>query len=918
MARHLTRVQGIASAALVGLGGFVLLGWLTRQAWMVQLQSGLVAMVFNTAISFLLAGVGLAALARNGKSARLVVLACAGLILALCVLVLAQWLAGVHIGVDATALHAWMNDGNPDPGRMAPNTCIGFILGACVLIGLATTSGPPGARGSRVLRGLVFALFLTALTGFVGYWLRTDIVLEWRHVRMALPTAVGLLVLSMGLWSVLNQRSPPGLEASERQISRAAAVVLTIIVLAAGLSGFAILVGQTQGAIEAGLKQRLDFRIALLEDALRDGQTAAAILASTPALADFVEQSQAEGSRPVPAPLLVGHGLSGLQVVSLKGKILLSEGALAQSPSIDVPLDGFGHDRLRWEGMLLLRTVTPVRAADGSVVAHVVAERAMPQLANRLTDVPDDYPTGEIAICVDAGDAQLTCLPNARNPRVFRIPRESSAGKPLPMEHAIAGEAGVGSFVDYRGINAMAAYGPAADGTVGMVVKQDVSAIYAPIRARLQWMLPMLGAMIVIGLLLLRNQVRPLARRLAQSDRANREARQRLAAILGSISDGLIITDTQGVLVMVNAAAERIFGYRAGELNGRNMRVVMPSNYHAAHDAGMQRYIEHGTRKVIGQGSVELEGQRHNGSVFPIELTVDVTEFDGVHTFIGVVRDITARREVQQALSYEKERLRVTLHSIGDAVITTDNHGVVTYLNPVAEHLLRWSSDEAIGQRIGAVFNIIHQGSGDTAPSPVDFALSTGSVGGLAADTMLVRRDGSQVAIKDSASPIRDAAGATLGVVLAFHDVTSEREIAGKLSHQASHDSLTGLINRREFEQRLTRVLGEPDLQGKGHVLMYLDLDQFKVVNDAAGPIAGDELLKTVSGLLRNGLRERDHLARLGGDEFAILLEHCPLDVAVRIAETLRQSVADLRFAWKERSFAIGVSIGLVPFQPGD
>ncbi len=917
MARHLTRIQGITSAALVGLGSFVLFGWLTRQSGMVQLQPGLVAMVINTAISFVLSGVGLAALARGGKPARVVALACATLILAMCMLVLAQWLVGANMGVDGTSFHAWLDDGNPNPGRMAPNTCVGFILGASVLIGLAIRPGPSSHRGRRILRGLVFALFLTALTGFVGYWLRTDVVMEWRHVRMALPTAVGLLFLSTGLWAMLEQLAPPGAEATERQISRAAAVVLTVLVLAAGLSGFAILVGQTEAAIQAGLQQRLDFRVALLEDALLDGRTDAAMLASSPALADFVQQSQAQRSDRGPLPLMLADGL-GFRIVSLDGTVLLSHGVLAKAPSIDLPLDGSGRDRLLWDGMLLLHTVTPVRAADGRVVGHVVAERAMPKLASRLTDVPADYPTGEIAICMGGSGAQLTCLPNARNPRTFRIPRESPSGALLPASRAVAGESGVGSFVDYRGKNVVSAYAPAAGGAVGMVVKQDTAAIYAPIRDRLQWILPMLGAMIVIGLLLLRAQVRPLARRLAQSDRENREAREQLAAILNSISDALIITDAKGTIVMVNAAAERIFGYRAGELGGCNMRVLMPPAYHAAHDLGMRRYIEDGTRKVIGQGSVELEGQRQNGSVFPIELTVDVTESEGLHTFIGVVRDVTARREVQQALFYEKEGLRVTLHSIGDAVITTDIHGVVTYINPVAEYLVRWSSEEAVGQRIGTVFNIVHQETGEIAPSPVDFALSTGSVGGLAADTMLVRRDGSQVAIEDSAAPIRDAAGETQGVVLVFHDVSSAREIAGKISHQASHDALTDLINRREFEQRLTRVLAGSDLQGKGHALLYLDLDQFKVVNDTAGHTAGDELLKTVSGLLRAGLRERDHLARLGGDEFAILLEHCPLGVAIRIAEALRQSVADLRFAWKERSFSIGVSIGLVPFRAGD
>ncbi len=918
MKQRVTRTRGIASAALVGLGGFVLLGWLTRQTWMVQLQPGLVAMVFNTAACFLLAGIGLALLGVSGPAARLASQTCAAIILAVCTVVLAQWFTGFAIGIDAPALHAWMDDGNPDPGRMAPNSCVGFMLGACVLLGLARTSVLPSARASRVLRGLAFLLFLIALTGFVGYWLRTDIVLEWRHVRMALPTAVGLLVLSAGLWSALDRHSPPGLDTGEQRISRAAALVLTISVLTAGLSGFAILVGQTERAIQAGLKQRLEFRIALLEDALTDGRASALSLASSPAVVDFIARREAEGRGSVSAPKLLGHGLTALRIVTVDGRVLVSEGALAPPAAFDVALDIQGRDRLRWNGVLLLHTVTPVRSADGSVVGQVLAQRSLRQLVERLTDVPEDYPTGEIVICTGAGDKQLTCLPNAANRAMFDVPSETSSGRPLPMARALNGESGELNAVDYRGVNVIAAYGPASGANLGMVVKQDAAAIYAPIRKRLQWMLPMLGAMIVLGLLLMRSQVRPLARRLERSDRANHEARQQLASILHSISDGLIISDTQGVIVMVNEAAERIFGYRAGDLNGRNMRVLMPASYHAAHDAGMQRFLRDGTRRIIGQGSVELEGQRQDGSVFPIELTVDVTESEPIDAFIGVVRDITARREVQQMVAYEKERLRVTLHSIGDAVVTTDNHGVVTYLNPVAEKLLRWSADEAIGQRVGTVFHIVHQESGDVAPSPVDFVLSTGSVGGLANDTMLVRRDGSQLAIEDSAAPIRNPDGETLGVVLVFHDVSSAREIAGQISHQASHDPLTDLINRREFEQRLTRVLAGTDLQGKGHALLYLDLDQFKVVNDTAGHTAGDELLKVVSELLRNGLRERDHLARLGGDEFAILLEHCPLDVAVRIAENLRKSVSDLRFAWKERSFSIGVSIGLVPFRGGD
>lgn len=176
---------------------------------------------------------------------------------------------------------------------------------------------------------------------------------------------------------------------------------------------------------------------------------------------------------------------------------------------------------------------------------------------------------------------------------------------------------------------------------------------------------------------------------------------------------------------------------------------------------------------------------------------------------------------------------------------------------------------------------------------------------------MLLRRDGEQTPIIDTAAPIRNRDGFLIGAVLVFHDVTVSLNLARELSHQATHDALTGVPNRREFERRLRELLARPD--PASHVLCYLDLDQFKIVNDTCGHVAGDELLRQITQLMRGHLRAADTLARLGGDEFGLILQGCDLEPAVALAQRIREAIADFRFAWGERSFGIGVSIGLVP-----
>ena len=309
----------------------------------------------------------------------------------------------------------------------------------------------------------------------------------------------------------------------------------------------------------------------------------------------------------------------------------------------------------------------------------------------------------------------------------------------------------------------------------------------------------------------------------------------------------------------------------------------------------------------IAAGDLEIALPNYAGRDEVSRLARDFSQMASALKHNGAERD-----RAEAALHAEKERALVTLQSIGDAVITTGIEGRIEFLNPVAEALTGWSNEEAGGQPLPQVFSIINEITRLPVENPVEKALRQNGIVGLANHTVLIRRDGHEVHIEDSAAPIRDREGRILGVVLVFHDIGEKRKLAHQLSYQATHDALTGLINRSEFERQLEDLLDSAANQNREHALLYLDLDQFKVVNDTCGHSAGDELLRQLTTQIQDKVRDSDTFARLGGDEFGVLLENCPLDQAVRLANVLLDEVGSFRFAWLDKTFAVGVSIGLV------
>jgi len=380
------------------------------------------------------------------------------------------------------------------------------------------------------------------------------------------------------------------------------------------------------------------------------------------------------------------------------------------------------------------------------------------------------------------------------------------------------------------------------------------------------------------------------------------EATEQTRAIIRDVRDGIITFTREGVLTSLNPGAEKLFGVTAaGAIGLPVQRLMAPEGQTLPR---LERLFVPGEKLELRFG---LPSERR-----VLEISISENRVGQVAQLTGMVRDISERKQVEWQLHKERDLAQVTLASIGDGVITTDESGCVQYMNPVAERLTGWRAHEARGNPVSIIYRLVDEKSGAVIENPVRAALHRGQVMARLEHALLRQREGDTVPVLDTAAPIRSRDGFLIGAVLVFHDVTVTLNLARELSHQASHDALTGVPNRREFERRLSELLARPFGPGETHFLCYLDLDQFKVVNDTCGHVAGDELLRQVTALLRSHLRASDVLARLGGDEFGLILQACPRHRALELAETFREAIAEFRFAWESKVFSIGVSIGVV------
>lgn len=387
----------------------------------------------------------------------------------------------------------------------------------------------------------------------------------------------------------------------------------------------------------------------------------------------------------------------------------------------------------------------------------------------------------------------------------------------------------------------------------------------------------------------------------ADADEQNFEV---LAMTLPEVA--LIHTDT---ILYANRAAADLFGVEPETLRGKRVTDLMRPAYRAS----MRKRISGELQSDAPLDPIEVQLINGDENGLWVELYSQRLTYENQRAFVSVARDITHRKGLEASLGRGKLQARVTLESIGEGVITTDPSGTIDYMNEAAEQLLDCKRSVAIGKTIVDLIALVDEVDGESLGDPVAKCLAERRRINLGRRALLVSKQGKrEFSTELTASPIRGPDRETAGCVVIFHDVSEMRGLAKEMSYQASHDPLTGLVNRAEFERRLDQALKSPRSEHANHVVCYLDLDRFKAVNDSCGHMVGDNLLREIAALLKEEVRESDTVARFGGDEFAMLLVGCPLDKARQIAEDVCEAVAEYNFTWQDRVFELGVSVGLV------
>jgi diguanylate cyclase (GGDEF)-like protein/PAS domain S-box-containing protein len=366
----------------------------------------------------------------------------------------------------------------------------------------------------------------------------------------------------------------------------------------------------------------------------------------------------------------------------------------------------------------------------------------------------------------------------------------------------------------------------------------------------------------------------------------------------------VILYSNRQFAALVGADRVDLAGRRLGDLVGPEYAELVHENIR---------------RRLSGEPAAEryeVEVLGREGQVSRLEITSARVDYDGGSALLVTGVEILPTQTVE-ALRLKTDgdstAYQLALNSLHEAVITTDLEGRITYINPAAERLTATAADQAAGRTLEEIVGLVDETDRRLLTDPVRQALSSGAAVTLGRRALLISRaNASEHSIELSATPMRAPAGEQVGAVILLHDVSEQRGLARQMSYQATHDALTGLVNRREFERRLEEAI-EIGHRGDGqHVLCYLDLDRFKVVNDTSGHLAGDSMLREVAKLLRDAVRDSDTVGRLGGDEFGMLLMGCPLEKARQIADDVCRAVGDHRFVWRDRIFNIGVSVGLV------
>jgi len=763
----------------------------------------------------------------------------------------------------------------------------------------------------RLAPGLV--LMTVGLAGAAAFSYGADVQTVWLPNAAVgwLPAAAFVMLALRAVTSNVRVRVR-GLRDDHRVVLTSISILTTLIVVTA-IGTFWSMQGRLQASEEERLIQSVYRREMAFSFQLDSAARSAAGAAAAPDLGRDLRRLSTgeEGAADAAGRTLLGlKGINveyvGLETLAPHSRTVTLGELVPASMSVPIALSGSVALELQWNAGLLALTRVPVREGD-ALLGWVVTQERLPLLTDQLLRTGDLLGAARVLMCAPAAEGLAACFPSSLGGGIQSLPL-SSGDAETAIARAVAGDQGKVLGTDEKGVRVIDVYASIRR-PLGLLLRQSVGDVMQPVRSKLGAAARLVGVLLVAGLVLLHLQVRPMVSKLVESERRARHAQslaetqqRHLNAVMAGAPNGIVTIDQQGIVLSGNPAAQALLGFSEQDLGSARIRHLLPG-----YDTTELNFVERqqSRHKLAGDVLVAASTNRFDG-------------LDGA-AYVVVLSDETERQRHEDALFREKERLRVTLAAIGDAVITATPEGNVVFLNRVAEKLTGWRVNDALGVPLSEVYALHDGDSGAKALDPLEDLMRNGVGRRDGALELRPRKSATRIPVADATSLVHDHGGTVIGVVVVFRDVSAERERDARMRYEATHDELTGLLNRRAFESRLTAtVRGRRASDARGcHALMYFDLDHFKAVNDVAGHAAGDALLKQVSALMRRYLGDQAILARLGGDEFAAVVDVVDDKDARRMAQAVCDAIRSLEFHWVDRTHRVGASIGVAMFRSG-
>ena len=718
------------------------------------------------------------------------------------------------------------------------------------------------------------------------------------------------------------------LERNKYRINIIGGIILLVLTLTAGISVYLVMQRQAEALLSKSLEASLRSNVKLIESQINHALNISKTVVTRPNVMNKMQLLVANPGNanvldefPTIANSFITTGLSAITFYNAAGHFVAQAGQFSQKNLMRVPLKSNDRAFLLWDEQFILNVSMDILNKEGRYIGMIRTETRLREMTDAFTDNRHIGETVEFALCKQLPDDKINtdCFLNRISGKNFnRYPRIIE-NQPLPMDYALNGKIGIIKAKDYRREQVVAAYSPVGDFGLGMVYKIDQIELYQSVRNRLKYIAPLLGVLILVGILLLQFLVRPLVHQLINSEKEARatnillrDSEMRSRTVLENVEEGIVAITEAGVIESFNPAAELIFGYAAKEVTGKNVKMLLPEEHRKKHDAILKHYLETKDQKFIGRGR-EAVGLRKNSTRFLMEINTSDAKLDSGNFFIISVRDIEDRKRTEKKLhqlNLELHQFKNTLDQTLEGVFMFELHNLrFTYVNLGAQRQIGYSETELLQMspvEIKPEFTL-------EKFKKILQPLIDGIQPSLTFETIHRHKDGHDIPVEIFLQYIRMEEQEPLFVAM-VSDISERKQTEQRIAHMATHDALTNLPNRNLLQDRIKQALIYAKRNKVQGAVMFIDLDKFKIINDTLGHDFGDHLLKEVAHRLVSCLRNQDTVARYGGDEFIVVLHSVAnLQSFGPIAQKLLDSLLK-PYHFKNQELNISASVGIAVF----